>query len=98
MQALEKDQRLRLECAGPVRVTCLFGVLWVTHPGEVRDLLLTRGESVRLTCTDGVVVSGFVPAVAGVQWEAKTGRCDRLVATVSRWIGMLGMRRADDLR
>lgn len=98
MQALDKDQRLRLEHAGPVRVTCLFGVLWVTRPGDARDLLLTRGESVRLAGTAGVVVSGFVPAVAGVQWEAKTGRLDRLVAAVSRWVGMLGMRRADDLR
>lgn len=98
MQALERDQILRLDRAGPVRVTCLFGVLWVTRPGEARDLLLMRGESVRLQCTAGIVVSGFVAAVAGVQWEPKTGRMDRLVAAAGRCIGQLGMRRANDLR
>lgn len=98
MQALEKDQTLRLEGTGPVRVICLFGMLWVTRPGEARDLFLARGESVRLERTAGVVVSGFVAAVVGVQWEPKTGRRDRLVAAAGRWIGLLGMRRADDLR
>lgn len=98
MQALERDQLLRLDGAGPVRVTCLFGVLWVTRPGESRDLLLARGDSVRLERTAGVVVSGFVASVAGVQWEPATGRVDRLIAAMSRWIGALGMRRADDLR
>lgn len=98
MQALERDQILRLDGAGPLRVTCLFGVLWVTRPGEPRDLFLTRGESVRLEHAAGVVVSGYVAAVAGVQWEAKSGRVDRLLAGIGRWIGLLGMRRADDLR
>lgn len=110
MQALEREQILRLDGGRPVRLTCLFGVLWVTRPGEARDIFLSRGESLCIERPAGVLVSGFTAAVVGVKWAADRSWRERLVARIVRLGGVVrlsgvdrlaraaGMRPANDLR
>lgn len=39
---------LRLSEARGVRVTCLFGTIWITMAGEVADLILHAGDSCQI--------------------------------------------------
>jgi hypothetical protein len=42
---LDAEASLRIEPGISVCVTCLAGALWITQEGDVRDLLLTPGQS-----------------------------------------------------
>jgi len=96
MTALDPDQSLRLDSRSPVRVTCLFGVLWVTTPGDWVDRFLSRGESLTLDRPAGTLVAGLTPAVVSVQSLSGAPVIGRLLRRLSAAWLTLGTPRADN--
>jgi len=94
MRALEEGEELRLDERTRLRITCLFGVVWITRPGDPVDHFLSRGESLELRCAPRTLIAGFTPAVVSV--KSLPGEWARLCK--GAWLGglvaSLGMRRA----
>jgi hypothetical protein len=64
--ALEREQSLRIEPGVRVDIGCAAGVLWVTQEGDMRDLFLARGESLRLIPRGTAIITALEPARVGV--------------------------------
>lgn len=45
---LEAFKAMRIEASLGARVSCVSGVLWVTQEGDLRDLIVARGESLEV--------------------------------------------------
>jgi Protein of unknown function (DUF2917) len=60
---LEAEQSLRIESRNQVEIACVSGLLWVTQPGDTRDLFVASGESVRLVRSRLTLVSAMVPSM-----------------------------------
>ena len=61
--SLEAEQSLRIQSHSHVEVVCLSGLLWVTQPGDVRDLFVAPGEPLRLAASGLTLVTAMVPSV-----------------------------------
>jgi hypothetical protein len=84
---LEAEQSLRIQSRNHVEVVCLSGLLWVTQPGDVRDLFVAPGEPLRLAASGLTLVTAMVPSVlrarevpAVAGWRAWSRWPSRLVA------------------
>jgi hypothetical protein len=60
---LEAEQSLRIQSRNHVEIVCLSGLLWVTQPGDTRDLFVASGESLRLVPSGLTLVTAMVPSV-----------------------------------
>jgi len=60
---LEAEQSLRIQSRNHIEITCVSGLLWVTQPGNARDLFVASGESVRLVRSRLTLVSAMVPSM-----------------------------------
>jgi hypothetical protein len=61
--SLEAEQSLRIQSRNDVELVCLSGLLWVTQPGDVRDLFVVPGEPLRLAASGLTLVTAMVPSV-----------------------------------
>jgi hypothetical protein len=61
----------RIESAKGMEIACVRGAIWVTQERDLRDWILTAGQSVRLERAGLVVVYAFKDALitAGVAWQ-----------------------------
>lgn len=75
LHLLHRDQMLRLP--GPLRVQSDRGVLWITMDGEPDDIVLSPGDSVRITNSARVIVH----ALGG----AAQARVQALAAPAAPW-------------
>ena len=60
---LAKDQTLALPNAAGVRVASQSGTVWITQDGDLRDIVLTPGDSVVLERSTPTLVQAFEPAL-----------------------------------
>jgi Protein of unknown function (DUF2917) len=87
MIALEKEISVRVEVAGTaVEITCVAGVLWVTQEGDLRDLFLAPGESLRLARRGLTIVTALEPSLVRLVEGAKTSVGSSAWLRVSRWM------------
>jgi Protein of unknown function (DUF2917) len=61
--SLEAEQSLRIQSRSHIEIACLSGLLWVTQPGDARDLFVASGESLRLARSKLTLVTAMVPSV-----------------------------------
>ena len=61
--SLQPEQSLRIQSRSHVEVVCLSGLLWVTQPGDARDLFVAPGEALRLAASGLTLVTAMVPSV-----------------------------------
>jgi hypothetical protein len=61
--SLEPDASLRIGSRHHVEIVCLSGLLWVTRTGDVRDLFVSCGESLRLAPTGLTLVTALEPSM-----------------------------------
>ena len=66
MIALENEASLRVEPGMPVEIACISGVLWVTQEGDVRDLFIASGESLRLAARGVTIVTALESSLVRV--------------------------------
>jgi len=60
--SLEPEQSLRIQSRNCIEISCVSGLLWVTQPGDARDLFVASGESLRLVRSKLTLVSALVPS------------------------------------
>jgi hypothetical protein len=60
---LEAEQSVRIRCRHEVEIVCLSGLLWVTQPGDTRDLFVASGESLRLVPSGLTLVTAMAPSL-----------------------------------
>jgi hypothetical protein len=60
---LEPEQSLRIESHRVVEIGCLSGLLWITQPGDPRDLFVAAGQSVQVAPSGLTLVTAIQPAV-----------------------------------
>lgn len=61
--SLEPEQSLRIESRREVEIGCLSGLLWVTQPGDPRDLFVAAGQSVRVAPSGLTLITATQSAV-----------------------------------
>jgi hypothetical protein len=66
MIALEREAYLRVEPGTRVEIACVSGVVWVTQRGDLRDLFLARGESLKLLPRGVTMVTALEPSMVRV--------------------------------
>jgi hypothetical protein len=66
MIALEREASLRVEPGARVELACLYGVVWITQQGDLRDLFLAPGESLRLLPRGRTLVTALEPSLVRV--------------------------------
>jgi hypothetical protein len=66
MIALEREASLRVEPGTRVELVCLSGVVWITQQGDLRDLFLAPGESLRLLSRGRTLVTALEPSLVRV--------------------------------
>ena len=64
---LDREESLRLQGGTQLEVACLFGVVWITQAGDLRDLFLAPGESMRLALRGLVLITALEPAAVKVR-------------------------------
>ena len=64
---LEREESLRVEGGTQLEVACLSGVVWITQAGDLRDLFLAPGESLRLGLRGLVLITALEPAAVNVR-------------------------------
>jgi hypothetical protein len=80
------EQSLWIESRRDVEIECLSGLLWITQPGDARDLFVAAGESLRLAPSELTLVTAMrtallrareLPPAAGIsawrRWPARPG-------------------------
>jgi hypothetical protein len=72
--ALQHNRPLRI--AGPTRIECRAGRLWLTQTGGAGDVFLRAGDSYRLDWPEMVLVEGLGPA--GIVLHAPPSRLRHL--------------------
>lgn len=82
---MAKDQTLSLPGAAGVRIASQSGTVWITQDGDLRDIVLSAGESVVLERTTPTLVQAFEPALITIAEPAKPARSRRDLG----WIGRL---------
>lgn len=60
--SLEPEASLRIRSRRDVEIACLSGVLWVTRAGDMRDLFVSAGESLRLAPCALTLVTALEPS------------------------------------
>lgn len=55
VRELPRHTTLRIEKPGGMFVECLSGTLWITHDGQLKDLVLEAGEHYQV-CSDAVML------------------------------------------
>jgi len=63
MIALENETSVRVKAGTAVEIACVSGVLWVTQEGDVRDMFLAPGESLRLVGRGLTIVTALEPSL-----------------------------------
>ena len=66
MIALEREASLRVEPGTRVELACLSGVVWITQQGDLRDLFLAPGESLRLLPRGRTLVTALEPSLVRI--------------------------------
>jgi hypothetical protein len=78
--SLPRNVSLGLQRHTGDRIECVSGAVWVTQDGDLRDIVLTAGESFRLDRSGHALVSAL--ADAGIVFHAARRR--RLAARLAR--------------
>lgn len=84
MIALEREASLRVEAGSRVEITCISGVVWITHEGDTRDFFLARGESLVPPGRGVTLVTALEPATVRVLDYAEDRLAARWWAAVAR--------------
>lgn len=71
--SLEAEQSLRIQSRNHVEIVCLSGRLWVTQPGDARDLFVAPGAPLRLAPSGLTLVTALVPSVLRAREVAAEG-------------------------
>jgi len=71
---MAKDQTLNLPHAAGVRIASQSGTVWITQDGDLRDIVLSAGESVVLERTTPTIVQAFEPALITIADPVKAAR------------------------
>jgi hypothetical protein len=61
--SLACEQSLRIECRGDIEITCQSGLLWVTQPGDMRDLFVASHEHLRLAPSGLTLITAIAPSL-----------------------------------
>jgi hypothetical protein len=61
-----KNQAVAFSNANGLRVECASGILWITHDGDLRDVILSGGEQYISGLADRMVIFGLEDAEATV--------------------------------
>jgi DUF2917 family protein len=61
--SLEPEQTLRIESHREVEIGCLSGLVWITQPGDPRDLFVAAGQSVQVAPSGLTLVTAIQPAL-----------------------------------
>ena len=64
---LDREESLRLRRGTTLEVVCLSGVVWITQEGDLRDLFLAPGESIRLRLRGVALITALEPAAVKVR-------------------------------
>ncbi|MCP5265892.1 MAG: DUF2917 domain-containing protein [Burkholderiaceae bacterium] len=70
---LHQRQTIRLHDQGPVHVACDDGSIWITRDGDVKDIILSPGQSVTI-CEGGALLISAL-ADSRVQLDAPPTPC-----------------------
>ncbi|HET6280842.1 MAG TPA: DUF2917 domain-containing protein [Polyangia bacterium] len=65
--SLERERSLRVARGAEVQVTCASGVLWVTCEGDLRDVILTAGQSFTIKHRGVTLVTALKAATVWVR-------------------------------
>ena len=71
MIALENEASVRVKTGTAVEIACVSGVLWVTQEGDVRDMFLAPGESLRLAGRGLTIVTALEPSLVRLIGDVK---------------------------
>ena len=71
--ALEPEEPLRLQGGTTLEIACLSGVVWITQQGDLRDLFLAPGESIRLELRHLALITALEPAAVKVRHGVLSG-------------------------
>jgi len=64
---LAAEQSLRIASRSAIEIVCLDGLLWVTQPGDPRDLFVAPGAPLRLSPSGLTLVTALRSAVLRVR-------------------------------
>jgi len=65
--SLAAEQSLRIESRSHIEIECLNGVLWITQPGDRRDLFVAPGAPLRLLPRGLTLVTAMLPAMLRIR-------------------------------
>ena len=85
--ALQKGQTMRLEHGNALRIFCCEGSLWLTRDGDIRDVVLRQGQSLRFEGTCGILLSAFEPAKFSLRKSPAALERKHNLAFYLRWVG-----------
>jgi len=71
MVALENESSVRVKAGTAVEIACVSGVLWVTQEGDLRDMFLAPGESLRLVGRGLTIVTALEPSLVRLVEDAR---------------------------
>jgi len=83
MIALENETSVRVKAGTAVEIACVSGVLWVTQEGDVRDMFLAPGESLRLAGRGLTIVTALEPSLVRLIEDAKPSEFRRLRRSIN---------------
>jgi hypothetical protein len=86
MIALENETSVRVKAGTAVEIACVSGVLWVTQEGDVRDMFLAPGESLRLAGRGLTIVTALEPSLVRLIEDAKPSVGSGAWSRVYRWV------------
>ena len=86
MIALENETSVQVKPGTAVEIACVAGVLWVTQEGDLRDLFLAPGESLRLGGRGLTIVTALEPSLVRLVEDVRISVGSSAWLRVLRWM------------
>jgi len=86
MIALENETSMRVKAGTGVEIACVSGVLWVTQEGDLHDMFLAPGESLRLVGRGLTIVTALEPSLVRLVEDARPSVGSGAWLRVFRWM------------
>ena len=92
---LEPRREFSLVDAAGVEITCLSGAVWLTMEGDLRDIVLTAGDSHAVRRNGVTLVNALEPSLVHVRMpRAQPPAWKRWLQPAWRWLASAGEARA----